>query len=93
MLLGQELKFKNKLCNFKRVPFSVTSQGNTLGTLAICNAPCKGKSFTKSSMTFPKINTKLILEGGRMEIREGRKKIKGGEKRNKERKEIKGIRK
>lgn len=25
MLLGQELKFKNKLCNFKRVPFSVTS--------------------------------------------------------------------
>jgi hypothetical protein len=28
-----------------------------------------------------------------MEIREGRKKIKGGEKRNKERKEIKGIRK
>ena len=69
------------------------AQGNTLGTLAICNAPCKGKSFTKSSMTFPKINTKLILEGGRKEIREGRKKIKGGEKRNKERKEIKGIRK
>ena len=31
MLLGQELKFKNKLCNFKRVPFSVTSLGNTLG--------------------------------------------------------------
>ena len=27
MLLGQELKFKNKLCNFKRVPFSVTSLG------------------------------------------------------------------
>ena len=76
------------------------AQGNTLGTLAICNAPCKGKSFTKSSMTFPKINTKLKLEGGRKEIREGRKeiregrkKIKGGEKRNKERKEIKGIRK
>ena len=21
------------------------AQGNTLGTLAICNAPCKGKSF------------------------------------------------
>jgi hypothetical protein len=31
MLLGQELKFKNKLCNFKRVPFSVTSQGIALG--------------------------------------------------------------
>ena len=31
MLLGQELKFKNKLCNFKRVPFSVTSQGSALG--------------------------------------------------------------
>ena len=46
-----------------------------------------------TTKTFPKINTKLILEGGRMEIREGRKKIKGGEKRNKERKEIKGIRK
>ena len=25
------------------------AQGNTLGTLAICNAPCKGKSFKKSS--------------------------------------------
>ncbi len=30
MLLGQELKFKNKLCNFKRVPFSVTSIGYIL---------------------------------------------------------------
>ena len=33
MLLGQELKFKNKLCNFKRVPFSVTSQGIALGNV------------------------------------------------------------
>ena len=32
MLLGQELKFKNKLCNFKWVPFSVTSQGNRPGS-------------------------------------------------------------
>ena len=40
MLLGQELKFKNKLCNFKRVPFSVTSQGNTLGNPAMYNTPC-----------------------------------------------------
>ena len=31
MLLGQELKFKNKLCNFKRVPFSVTSKGEAKG--------------------------------------------------------------
>ena len=45
MLLGQELKFKNKLCNFKRVPFSVTSQGIALGIMAISKAPCKGKSF------------------------------------------------
>ena len=30
MLLGQELKFKNKLCNFKRVPFSVTSKAFAL---------------------------------------------------------------
>ena len=42
--------------------------------------------FLITTKTFPKINTKLILEGGR-------KEIKGGEKRNKERKEIKGIRK
>lgn len=40
MLLGQELKFKNKLCNFKRVPFSVTSQGNALGIIAANKAPC-----------------------------------------------------
>ena len=33
MLLGQELKFKNKLCNFKWVPFSVTSQGIALGNV------------------------------------------------------------
>ena len=33
MLLGQELKFKNKLCNFKRVPFSVTSLGIALGNV------------------------------------------------------------
>jgi hypothetical protein len=31
-------------------------------------------------MTFPKINTKLILEGGRKEIREGRKEIREGRK-------------
>ena len=42
MLLGQELKFKNKLCNFKRVPFSVTSQGIALGinVLFRCEALC-----------------------------------------------------
>ena len=45
MLLGQELKFKNKLCNFKRVPFSVTSLGNTLGIMAVNKTPCKGKSL------------------------------------------------
>ena len=32
--------FKNELKAQK-----LLAQGNTLGTLAICNAPCKGKSF------------------------------------------------
>ena len=50
MLLGQELKFKNKLCNFKRVPFSVTFQGIALGIMAISKTPCKGKSFILPSI-------------------------------------------
>ena len=45
MLLGQELKFKNKLCNFKRVPFSVTSQGNALGVNEIHPCALKGQKL------------------------------------------------
>ena len=46
MLLGQELKFKNKLCNLKLGTFfSALAQGNALGIMAISKAPCKGKSF------------------------------------------------
>ena len=46
MLLGQELKFKNKLCNFKRVPFSVTSQGSALGNVGKKRSrPERAKAF------------------------------------------------
>jgi hypothetical protein len=45
MLLGQELKFKNKLCNFKRVPFSVTSQGNALGNKGRKPVALKGQKL------------------------------------------------
>ena len=36
------------------------AHGNTLGTLAICNAPCKGKSIKKSSTynIFPSSDTR-----------------------------------
>ena len=46
MLLGQELKFKNKLCNFKRVPFSVTSQGITLGYNGLKPYALKGQKLS-----------------------------------------------
>ena len=48
MLLGQELKFKNKLCNLKLGTFFsalLIAQGIALGIMAISKAPCKGKSF------------------------------------------------
>ena len=41
MLLGQELKFKNKLCNLKLGTFFSA----LLGIVAVSKTPCKGKSF------------------------------------------------
>ena len=51
MLLGQELKFKNKLCNFKRVPFSVTSQGTTLGYNGLKPYALKGQKLLAQGTT------------------------------------------
>ena len=46
MLLGQELKFKNKLCNLKLGTFFSALPGQRPGYNGdITKSPCKGKSF------------------------------------------------
>ena len=52
MLLGQELKFKNKLCNFKRVPFSVTFQGIALGNNDSKRVALKGQKLSNTEKIF-----------------------------------------